>query len=332
MNRAPHWIIGDGRARNPFRNIPTVGNAIGLDDTPGLSMWGDSDDYDLDELDDELDDIEGDLDMVQNPVELGAVFGRLRDADRRRGRLQKKASKGNGRKADRAERRLLAMDQKINRHKEKYKRKQAALAKRFGVTPGAVSAVGPQGVEDRARIFSESAGYAESGQFGVIERTPYSGAEIRLPFLEDGDPYSVYTFPAGAAQTQTLNLATAIIPYAGFIVRGVDCTLKIARGENSAGFPNQDILLNMIVNSIKVNGKLDLTYGAAPVEFVSQGVDGARRALISLRENPELEQNNTAQATVVVRQEITTAEAFSWSVSFALIVERLRDPAASMSF
>lgn len=330
MNRAPNWVIGNAGRSNPFK-IPAIGNAIG-DDTPGLTMWGDSDDYELDDLEAELDEIEGDIDDCENPYELGAIGKRMKGAARRKQRLERKAQSSRPGRANRAERRLLKMDQKLERQAMRYQQKRDKLARRYGVSPGAVSAVGPQGVADRARIFDESAGYAESGQLGVIQRTPYAGAEVRLPFLDDGDPFSVYTFTAGAPQTQTLNLATAVIPYAGFIVRGIDCTVKVARGENASGFPNQDILWNLIANSIKVNGKLDLLYGPQPVEFVAQGVDGSHRALISLRENPELEVNNTAALQAVFRQEITTAVDFSWSVSFALIVEKLRDPAAQMSF
>lgn len=306
---------------------PTVGNAIGwdFDDTPGLDIYGDDD---WDSIESDLDEIEGDLES-DDPYMLAVAADRLRGTRRRGARLQRRAASGR----PVAVARLQKMANKQARLEKKFARKQARLAARMGVSPGAVAAVGPQGVYDRERLASESAAYADAGQFGVIERTPYKGVEIRIPFELSGSPVQLITIAPGAGvRTVALSLQTEQIPYGSFIVRGLDATVKVARGENASGFPNQDILWNLVVDSAKVEGKTDLLYKPTLVEMAAQGSQDANRTKISLRSNPELEVNNRATLTATFRQEITTAVEYNATVSFALIVEELRDPAASSSF
>lgn len=324
----------------PLSRIPRIGAAIGADhdteiETELSSIRGDEL---YDAMEAELDEIEGDIEAAEEPWEVGAVQARAGRLAAKTGRLQARAASG-GRGSGRAQAKLLRIAQRQERAFARLARKQDRLAQLYGTTPGAVGGLGVQGINQRARISSQSAAYAEAGQIGQMRRTAFSGTEVRVPFLTlDSTPHPAKIVNAAAttAASYGVTMRTENIPYASFLVRGLDCTIKLAKNENASGFPQQKILWNLFVKKLQVDGSIDLLYpGAAgiPVEFSAMGVDGTFRSSIALRSNPVLDKTNRVSIDADFDQEIADNEAEYWaSISFAVVGEILEDRNAQNSF
>lgn len=319
----------------PLSRIPRIGAAIGADYDIEADLNSINGDDLLDAMEVELSEIEGDIDAAEDPYEIGAVAARAARHAGKQARLQTRAA-GGGFRSQAAARKLLNMAQRQERAFAKLNRKQHRLAQKYGVSPGAVGAVGVRGIDQRSRLSSESQAYAEAGQIGQFRRSAFAGTEVRIPFLRtDGHPTEIITISGGARSSAPIALQTEQIPYAGFIVRGLDVSVKVAKNENAQGFPQQDVLWNLLLKSAKVNGNIDLIYPPAagmPVEFTAQGASDNYRSSVSLRANPELQLNNRATLTADFWQEVAVPNDYWAIVSFALVCEVLDDSAARGQF
>jgi hypothetical protein len=325
------------RARVGYDDQLRMQSGIARDENPFLGYDPDLD-ADLVALDFNLGAMEGDLDMIEELMAqgpgakgyIGATFRKLgrqmgqaqRDYDNAARRAETARNPGQRMraqvKANQAKQRLDS----INRSAE---RKQTALAQKLGIQPEAIGVLGPQQISERERRASMGAANAAAGQLGVLQRTPYSGAEIRIPFEVDGAPLLLITIANGAGlRVAPIVMATQAIPFARFKIIGVDTSIFIARGQNAQGFPNSDILPTCILSTVQPDGGNNLLYRAEPVEFAAQGNYG-NRTIAGLRENPELERNNFSTLTGVWRQEITTAVTYNATFKAALLVEKLAD-------
>lgn len=165
-----------------------------------------------------------------------------------------------------------------------------------------------------------------------VERSPAAGEEIRIPLLVGGSSVVNVNIPAGAGlRTIAITAQTPVIPYAGFQIVGLDVEVRLARGENASGFPNQDILPNVLVTSYNVSGDKNLLYAAQSVGFAGQGrgIGGdPRRTISGLRENQIIQPTNTVDLNATFRQEITTAVEYNATVSFAAVCRTIYDPSA----
>lgn len=318
-------------SRKMLATIARSGLAIGRDmeiDDEITSIRGDEL---LEQLEMELDEIEGDVDAAEEPWEVGAVQARAARHAGRTAKLQTRASSG-GRGSVVAQKRLARMALRQEAAFNRLAKKQKRLAQLYGTTPGAVGGLGVQGINDRARISSESAAYAEAGQLGQTRRTAPRGTEQRIPLLTlDTTPHParIVNVAAATAASYAVAMRTENIPYASFIVRGLDCTVKLARNTNAQGFPQQTILWNLFVKRLQVDGGIDLLYpGVAgiPVEFAAMGVDGTFRSSISLRANPQLDKTNRVSLEADFDQEIDANDNEYWaSITFAVVGEILND-------
>lgn len=300
-----------------------VDQLLGEDDDD--DEWGD--DYDDDE---------------DGAAGFGANLARI---DRRIGKLKEKLSRLEAkldatpqrrrRKRRRLMRAINRIKRRIMRKQGKKERKAHKVAAKLGV-PAAVLLAGGAGAAagyglSRAAVsrteqqIDRAAAERAMGVGGQSTRVPYMGQEIRIPFVDatTGSPVIRVTVAAGGVglRTATISMVTQILSYASFEVLGVDTDLKV-RTTDVQGVGLSDALVNVLLNSIFVNGGINLLYQTENVSFGAQTVSGqltCARSIPGIRSNVTLDKNNTASLTATFRQEIDNIAAIEASFQAALV-------------
>jgi hypothetical protein len=241
--------------------------------------------------------------------------------------------------------RLIARAEKhIDKKEAAIERKQAKLARAMGVPVAAVAAAGTAagfaGGVSASRMFAtqramdQAAGEASMGMLGASIRSPREGNEMRLGFIDSvsGTQVGRITVPPGVGLRQVpVTMTTPNIAFASFKVVGIDFRLQVNQANGAGGFPLAQLLINMLINTVLVNGDINLIYSPEDVAMGAQVVGGqlsSSRTIPGLRENPILDRTNNATANGIFRQEIDNTTNIEAAYTMALVVQRLRDPSA----
>jgi hypothetical protein len=173
------------------------------------------------------------------------------------------------------------------------------------------------------------------------QRNPPAGEEQPRALLIDDPlgvavPKTTQLFPFAISLVPTTLAITAQsrgVAYAAFQLIGLQCNAQIARGQNAAGFPNQDLLLAALIADLHVDGFANTLYEPLPIDVVgvSGGMAGAsQKPIASLRSNDVIDKTNVVVATGSIEQQIANAVAFNVSLSIAAITRTIYDPAAGI--
>jgi hypothetical protein len=173
-----------------------------------------------------------------------------------------------------------------------------------------------------------------------VLRSPAQGQETRIPLLIADPTTGVFgvdgLFPVAISKTATtfvINAKSEAVPYAAYVLLGIDVYVAIARGENSSGFPNQDILPSFILDSFLVKGAANVLYNPQPIRFAGEtsNVGGdPTRTISSIRQNQEIQPNNYAIATGTFTQKVANAVAYNVLINIAAVVRVTWDPQAGI--
>ena len=172
------------------------------------------------------------------------------------------------------------------------------------------------------------------GMHGISGRSPREGNEMRLGFVDSvsGTQVGRITVAPGAGLRQVnIAMTTPNIAFASFKVIGVDFRLQVNQANGAGGFPLAQLLVDMLLTSILVNGDINLLYSPEDVAMGAQIVGGSlsnSRTIPGLRENPIMDRTNNATLNGVFRQEIDNTSNIEAAYTAALVVQRLRDPSA----
>jgi len=249
---------------------------------------------------------------------------------------------------------ITKLDKKIARKRAKGKdtsRLQAHRARKAGKLAHKLAKHGGSGAEAAAMAGGYPSNYVQGPPFtgrgipeslaNYVERSAAAGQEVPLSLLI-ADPLGALAaaetqlFPFAIAKTLTtlpIVAQSAGIAYAAFQVVGVQCQLQCARGQNAAGFPNQDILLAAVLSSYNVAGFANMLF--QPVNIDAAGISGgaagsAQKIITSLRSNEVVDKQNTIQATGTLTNAIANVVAFNCTLSITALCRTIYDPASAI--
>jgi hypothetical protein len=318
--------------------------------------WGFmADDFGGDESD--LDDVEAEIDAVgddfgdeeasaDSAEEIGAAGTMAARRARRLSdritslRAMQAAAPPGSRRARRAAKLIGKAERKRDKKMAKVAKHQRKLAAILGVPVAAMAAgamaggVSADSGYAAEQWMQQAQGMAAMGVQGFMGRSNPEGQEMRLAFndVATGQQVSRFTIPPGGGlQLVPLSLVTPIISFASFRVIGIDINFQ-ARQLLTGAFinPNQ-LLLNLLLNNLTVNGDINLVVAPVDALATSQVVNGSlscARTIAGFRENPVLDRTNQTTTALTVRQEIATTTTIEGSLTASLVVQRVRDPAA----
>lgn len=311
---------------------------LGADDEIG--------DEDLGADDDEIAALEGDDDAIgaDGNEAVGATINQI---DHRLGRLRTKLAtlqaRYDGTPPHRWRRRkhLLARIERVRtliaKKEAKRQAKIAVLAAKMGVPAAALLAGGAAGaaVGMQAQQLRQAQADAAFNYNGTVPRQTPAGEEQRVSFQDTTTGSQVVTIAVAAGaglRTAAIAMITPLISFAKFRVTGLDVKFQSIQGQAAANTAlASEMLINVLLTNVTVNGGINLLYTTLDVCFGAQTVGNqlsARRTVPGLRGNPILDKNNTASLTATFRQELTTTVAITATFEAALITEVLEDAQA----
>jgi hypothetical protein len=335
------------------RNPATVTNPEAVEgDFYGADAWDGTDQIDMDELgedDAELDALGEDDEDAYGADEdeaLGATIAQVeKKIDKLDAKIAELQAKYNSTPPNKRKKRK-ALLKRIARAKSLKTKKEAKKEKKIGIIaaklglPASALAAGGLAAGGAAAAIGVSKGRVARMEQQIERRRAYNlingpegagstsaGREVRIPFVDAlGSPVQRITIAPGAGlRTAAIDMFTQIIPYADFEVVSLDAQF-------SAVGTAAEMLLNVLVQTLIVNGGINLLYQTENLNFGAQTVNGqltVARTIPGLRANPGLQANNTAQLSALVRQEITTAQTIEIAFQAALVVNVTRDPQAA---
>lgn len=341
---------GGGFRPRPCQQEDDAGAYFGDDDLSGhdVAMLG--------ELEGEIEDLSDDSGDADVADDAGADehIGSIQSTGKRMRKLQDKivelkaelaaTPEYKTRKRNRLKKLIAKAEKGVDRKEAKLQKKQVKLARAMGVPVAAVAAAGTaagmaMGVSG-SRVFSaeqriaEAQGQAAMGLQALQGWSPRRGNEMRLGFVDSVSQTQVgrISVPAGVGLRQSaITMTTPNIAFASFKVIGIDFRLQVNQANGAGGFPLAQLLVNCLINSVLVNGDINLIYSPEDVAMGAQIVGGqlsSSRTIPGLRENPILDRTNNATLNGTFRQELDNTTQIEASYTAALVVERLRDPSA----
>lgn len=232
----------------------------------------------------------------------------------------------------------------IEAKQSKKDKKIAKLAAKMGISSAALAAAMASSDPNTAAKIAHADAMLARGQvnaaqgiMGFRSTTPDEGTELPIPFTANSIPFAEWQLTAGAApRTVVVTMVSQPITYAGFRVKGVRFELQAQPGVTAAGLPPGDTLLNASLDSVVVNGGINLVYQPVSITnmFGMRGQPGTFWAVPNthaggLRDNPELVVNNTASMQVTIRNSVAIAAAINGTLSATMICERITDAMAT---
>lgn len=303
-------------------------------------------DEDLGADDDEINALEGDDEAIgaDGNEAIGATVNQLENKiGRLRTKLAVLQARYDGTPAHRFRRRkaLLRRIERIRsiiaKKEQKRQTKMAVLAAKMGVPVAALAAGGAAGAAAgmaASQLRSAQADAAFNYNGTMARQTP-AGEEQRVSFQDTTTASQVVTITVAAGaglRSAAITMITPLISFAKFKVTGLDTKLQAIQGQAAANTAlASEMLINVLLTNVTVNGGINLLYTTLDVCFGAQTVGNqlsARRTVPGLRGNPILDRNNTASLTATFRQELTTTVAITATFEAALITEVLEDAQA----
>lgn len=320
QSRAQNYGVG-------FEEVGGMGDVIGADEETELAG--------IDEEIGALEDEEIGADEEDSPRGLMRLKEKLQEGKQKRQELSSKLASAPGwRVAYKSQLKLRVnrLDRVIDRLKRRIGRKEEKLAEKMGISV--------QELRSRTNGTSQS-DFSEGGMaeqlFNVGLRTPAEGNEIRIPFLFNVSgvisPILRVTVPIATTPSEVAFTGTTRqFPYAGFRVMGLEGRIRHSAYLTTGGFINPEVLTTLLLTSAVVGGGINLLYDAAAVEFSGQTPNNGFRPIAGLRDNPNLDPNNTAVVGGTIRQELANSQAFTALVEVNLVCKRLYDPQATRKY
>lgn len=139
----------------------------------------------------------------------------------------------------------------------------------------------------------------------------------------------VIEFPPSDGPQEVVVLGeTEPIAFADLKVVGGRIMFGLARGENEAGFPRQDILLAGDLDAFAVCGFANMLLQPVQIEFKSGHDSATVFGLEAIRSDQPVQRGNTVQARFIVRQTIAHASPIYVVLRADVIVDTVKDHAA----